>query len=172
MKTVLPLTFARLLGLGGVGAMAQTAPGDPAGNQTIPEKDLSRPNELPKRERGGSTGEKLERQTECRWRGDQARAWRRSGHRETCSGSQSEFNPGYSAPWYPRWAAKQNRLKSVSPAQSFRMKWFVRSPSGPFQPRDKARGVPSRAAHFLDLGVELVDQGGDGQRRAIASGFL
>ena len=30
-------------GLGGAGGSAQTAPGDPAGNQTIPEKDLSRP---------------------------------------------------------------------------------------------------------------------------------
>ena len=42
MKAVLPLVFAGLLGLAG-GALAQTAPGDPAGNQTIPEKDLSRP---------------------------------------------------------------------------------------------------------------------------------
>jgi hypothetical protein len=43
MKAVLPLVFTGLLGLGTVGASAQTAPGDPAGNQTIPEKDLSRP---------------------------------------------------------------------------------------------------------------------------------
>jgi len=43
MKAVLPLAFTGLLGLGAVGASAQTAPGDPAGNQTIPEKDLSRP---------------------------------------------------------------------------------------------------------------------------------
>jgi hypothetical protein len=43
MKAVLPLVFTGLLGLGAVGASAQTAPGDPAGNQTIPEKDLSRP---------------------------------------------------------------------------------------------------------------------------------
>ena len=43
MKAVLPLVFTGVLGLGGVGALAQTAPGDPAGNQTIPEKDLSRP---------------------------------------------------------------------------------------------------------------------------------
>jgi hypothetical protein len=40
MKAVLPLFF---MGLGAAGASAQTAPGDPAGNQTIPEKDLSRP---------------------------------------------------------------------------------------------------------------------------------
>jgi hypothetical protein len=56
IKAVLPLTFAGLLGLGGVGAMAQTAPGDPAGNQTIPEEDLSRPNELPKGESQGGSG--------------------------------------------------------------------------------------------------------------------
>jgi hypothetical protein len=31
-----------LLGLGSGGVVAQIAPGDPAGNQTIPEKDLSR----------------------------------------------------------------------------------------------------------------------------------
>jgi hypothetical protein len=43
MKAVLPLVFTGLLGLGAAGAWAQTAPGDPAGNQTIPEKDLSRP---------------------------------------------------------------------------------------------------------------------------------
>jgi hypothetical protein len=43
MKAVLPLFFTGLLGLGAAGASAQTAPGDPAGNQTIPEKDLSRP---------------------------------------------------------------------------------------------------------------------------------
>jgi hypothetical protein len=43
MKAVLPLFFTGLLGLGAAGASAQTAPGDPGGNQTIPEKDLSRP---------------------------------------------------------------------------------------------------------------------------------
>jgi hypothetical protein len=57
MKAVLPLTFAGLVGLGGVGAMAQTAPGDPAGNQTIPEKDLSHPDELPNE--GRSLSDKL-----------------------------------------------------------------------------------------------------------------
>ena len=42
----LPLVLTALLGLGsGGGAVAQIAPGDPAGNQTIPEKDLSRPAE-------------------------------------------------------------------------------------------------------------------------------
>ena len=41
MKAVLLLFFTGLLGLGAAGASAQTAPGD--GNQTIPEKDLSRP---------------------------------------------------------------------------------------------------------------------------------
>ena len=46
MKAALPLILTALLGLGsGGGAVAQIAPGDPAGNQTIPEKDLSRPAE-------------------------------------------------------------------------------------------------------------------------------
>lgn len=45
MKAVAPLAFAGLLGFGAAGAWAQAAPGDPAGNQTIPEKDLSRPPE-------------------------------------------------------------------------------------------------------------------------------
>jgi hypothetical protein len=38
MKAVLLLVFTGLLGLGAAGAWGQTAPGDPAGNQTIPEK--------------------------------------------------------------------------------------------------------------------------------------
>jgi hypothetical protein len=38
MKAVLPLFFTGLLGLAAAGASAQTAPGNPAGNQTIPEK--------------------------------------------------------------------------------------------------------------------------------------
>jgi hypothetical protein len=42
MKAVLPLFFTGLLGLGATGALAQTAPGDPAGNQAIPEKDSLR----------------------------------------------------------------------------------------------------------------------------------
>ena len=45
MKAALPLVLTALLGLGSGGALAQIAPGDPAGNQTIPEKDLSRPAE-------------------------------------------------------------------------------------------------------------------------------
>ena len=45
MKAALPLVLTALLGLGIRGALAQIAPGDPAGNQTIPEKDLSRPAE-------------------------------------------------------------------------------------------------------------------------------
>ena len=47
MKAALPGVLTALLGLGsgGGGAVAQIAPGDPAGNQTIPEKDLSRPAE-------------------------------------------------------------------------------------------------------------------------------
>ena len=43
MRAALPLVLTALLGLGSGGAVAQIAPGDPAGNQqTIPEKDLSR----------------------------------------------------------------------------------------------------------------------------------
>jgi len=45
MKVALLLVLTPLLGLGSGGAVAQIAPGDPAGNQTIPEKDLSRPAE-------------------------------------------------------------------------------------------------------------------------------
>lgn len=43
MKPALPLLIASAVGLGAASALAQTAPGDPAGNQTIPEKDQSRP---------------------------------------------------------------------------------------------------------------------------------
>jgi hypothetical protein len=39
------------------------------------------------------------------------------------------------------------------------------------EPRDKAGGVPAFAAHFLHFGIELVDDGRDGQARAIAAGF-
>ena len=41
MKVALVLTA--LMGLGTAGAVAQIEPGDPSSNQTIPEKDLSRP---------------------------------------------------------------------------------------------------------------------------------
>ena len=41
-----------------------------------------------------------------------------------------------------------------------------------FQPRQQARGVPPRAAEFLHFGVELIDQSGDRQLRAIAAGFF
>ena len=62
MKAVLPLVFTGLLGLGAAGAAAQTAPGDPAGNQTIPEKDLSRPDaRRPGRVQGGSVAEDHEK---------------------------------------------------------------------------------------------------------------
>jgi hypothetical protein len=55
MKTVSLLVFTGLLGLGATGASAQTAPGNPAGNQTIPEKvrpDASHPGGA----QGGSGG--------------------------------------------------------------------------------------------------------------------
>jgi hypothetical protein len=45
MKAAFPLVLTALLGVGSRGAVAQIAPRDPAGNQTIPEKDLSRPAE-------------------------------------------------------------------------------------------------------------------------------
>jgi hypothetical protein len=45
MKAALLLVLTPLLGLGSGGAVAQISPGDPAGNQTIPKKDLSRPAE-------------------------------------------------------------------------------------------------------------------------------
>src|ERR1700730_14257949 len=62
MKAVLPLVFTGLLGLGAAGASAQTAPGDPAGNQTIPDKDLSRPDaSRPGRVQGGSVAEDHEK---------------------------------------------------------------------------------------------------------------
>src|ERR1700733_4551799 len=37
------------------------------------------------------------------------------------------------------------------------------------QQRDQARRVPATAAHFLHLRVELVDQRGGGQMRAVSS---
>jgi hypothetical protein len=62
MKAVLPLFFTGLLGLGAAGAAAQTAPGDPAGNQTIPEKDLSRPDASRRgRVQGGSVADDHEK---------------------------------------------------------------------------------------------------------------
>ncbi len=42
MKVALLLVLTPLLGLGSGGAVAQISPGDPARNQTAPEKDLSR----------------------------------------------------------------------------------------------------------------------------------
>src|SRR5580700_8538677 len=62
MKAVLPLVFTGFLGLGAVSSSAQTAPGDPAGNQTIPEKDLSRPDaSRPGATQGGSVVDKREK---------------------------------------------------------------------------------------------------------------
>ena len=62
MKAVLLLFFTGLSGLGAAGTSAQTAPGDPAGNQTIPEKDLSRPDALrPGGAPGGSADDNHEK---------------------------------------------------------------------------------------------------------------
>lgn len=60
MNLLLRIACAGALGLGTTGVMAQTAPGDPAGNQTIPEKDRSRPSESPNggaQDRGFGDGE-------------------------------------------------------------------------------------------------------------------
>ena len=53
MKIKLSLMFLGALSLAGTGALAQIAPGDPAGNKTIPEKDQSRPSDAPS---GGQQG--------------------------------------------------------------------------------------------------------------------
>jgi hypothetical protein len=42
-----PLLLATVLGFSAA-PLAQVTPGDPAGNQTIPEKDRSRPQDMPK----------------------------------------------------------------------------------------------------------------------------
>ncbi len=46
MKTDFPRVLAGVLGLLLQPAFAQTAPGDPAGSETIPEKDRSRPQDM------------------------------------------------------------------------------------------------------------------------------
>src|SRR2546430_8723480 len=53
MKAVYPLLLAAVLGFSVAPASAQVTPGDPAGNQTIPEKDQSRPQDMPKGEKKG-----------------------------------------------------------------------------------------------------------------------
>jgi hypothetical protein len=60
MKAVLLLVFTGSLGLVAAGAWAQTAPGDPAGNQTIPEKvrpGAPRPGDV----QGGSVADEHEK---------------------------------------------------------------------------------------------------------------
>jgi hypothetical protein len=49
-----PLLLATVLGFSAAPASAQVTPGDPAGNQTIPEKDQSRPQDVPKGEEDGT----------------------------------------------------------------------------------------------------------------------
>src|SRR5579883_2473369 len=39
------------------------------------------------------------------------------------------------------------------------------------QPRQEARRIPPLAAELFDLGIELVDQRGDGEGGAVAAGF-
>jgi hypothetical protein len=50
MKAEFPLFLVVVSALGLQPVHAQTAPGDPAGDQTIPEKDRSRPQDRPKAE--------------------------------------------------------------------------------------------------------------------------
>jgi hypothetical protein len=45
--------LATVLGFSAPPAAAQVTPGDPAGNQTIPEKDQSRTQDMPKGEKDG-----------------------------------------------------------------------------------------------------------------------
>jgi hypothetical protein len=47
------LLLAIVLGFSAAPALAQVTPGDPAGNQTIPEKDRSRPQDMPKGKKDG-----------------------------------------------------------------------------------------------------------------------
>src|SRR2546423_1860169 len=53
MKAVNSLLLAAVFGFSAAPAAAQVTPGDPAGNQTIPEKDQSRPQDMPKGEKKG-----------------------------------------------------------------------------------------------------------------------
>jgi hypothetical protein len=59
MKTELSLVITAVLGLSATPGLAQITPGDPAGAQTIPEKDQSRPNELPKGEMSDGRSDSL-----------------------------------------------------------------------------------------------------------------
>jgi hypothetical protein len=56
MKAASYLLLAAVLGFSGAPASAQVTPGDPAGNQTIPERDRSRPQDMPMVEKGGAKG--------------------------------------------------------------------------------------------------------------------
>jgi hypothetical protein len=58
MNYKLSLAFVGALSLAGKGVLAQTAPGDPAGNQTIPEKDQSRPSDAPNGGAQDGTGDR------------------------------------------------------------------------------------------------------------------
>jgi hypothetical protein len=52
------LLLATVLGFSAAPALAQVTPGDPAGNQTIPEKDRSRPQDMPKGKQDMPKGKK------------------------------------------------------------------------------------------------------------------
>src|ERR1700730_14398454 len=49
-----PLLLPTVLGFSAAPASAQVTPGDPAGNQTIPERDQSRPQDMPEGEKDGN----------------------------------------------------------------------------------------------------------------------
>ena len=53
MRGDFPSVLAGVFGLLLQPVFAQTAPGDPAGSQTIPEKDQSRPQDIPRGEKDG-----------------------------------------------------------------------------------------------------------------------
>ena len=86
MKAVLPLFFTGLLGLGAAAASAQ--PGDPAGNQTIPEKDLSRPDaSRPGGTQGGSVVDDHEKKLSDKL--DASGGWLGSGYEPDRSSDRS-----------------------------------------------------------------------------------
>jgi hypothetical protein len=95
--------------LGAGGALAQTAPGDPAGNQTIPEKDLALP------EASRPAGTQGETDTHKKNLSDKLDA---SGGVikpapgidpeivKPAPGSAAQFDPGHSASWDARRSAR------------------------------------------------------------------
>lgn len=100
MKVALVLA----LGFGITGTVAQIAPGGPASNETIPEKDRSRPAE------GGTQGDEpsSQRPSLSDRLGESGGVIKppsnvdRSGDHAIASGSQSQYHTRYSASGNPR----------------------------------------------------------------------